>query len=244
MNIELLHQKLRSLRSENRFDEAFELAKHSLAAFPQYRHVVSEHNPIFWQNMRAGICDLKRRNSQDIEFVRSLWANEGFIYNFHRLAPLLPEADTKLANILEAEYLSTFSEANAIHWVVRDKHQEPWGLMSLTEVYWAHQRAELLIGVLPNAPLGLATAAMLLLFQFYFKVMNFNKLVSLVYEDNAHSVKGAMHLGFKLEGNLKHHLRDPKTGLFVTIQQLGLFAEDAFSSRNTALGKRLLGVRK
>ena len=80
--------------------------------------------------------------------------------------------------------------------------------------------------------------------QFYFKVMNFNKLVSLVYEDNMHSLKGALHLGFKEEGNLKHHLRDPRTGSYVSIKQLGLFAEDAFSSGNAALTRRLLGARE
>ena len=74
--------------------------------------------------------------------------------------------------------------------------------------------------------------------------MKFNKLVSLVYEDNMHSLKGALHLGFKEEGNLKHHLRDPRTGSYVSIKQLGLFAEDAFSSGNAALTRRLLGARE
>ena len=244
MNIELVHQNLRSLRNEHKFDDAFELAKQALTDHPQQVHVVLEHNPIFWRSMRAGMCDLARRNSQDLKFVRELWANTDFIDNFHRLAPRLPDDDTQLASILDSEYASTLSEAKAIHWIVRDKHQQPWGLMSLTEVSWAHQRAELLIGVLPNAPMGLAPAAMLVMFQFYFKVMNFNKLVSLVYEDNRHSLKGALHLGFKEEGNLKHHLLDPRTGAYVSIKQLGLFAEDAFSSGNAALTRRLLGARE
>jgi hypothetical protein len=51
-------------------------------------------------------------------------------------------------------------------------------------------------------------------------------------------------LGFKEEGNLKHHLRDPRTGAYVSIKQLGLFAEDAFSSGNAALTRRLLGARE
>lgn len=243
MNLEFVHQKLRLLRNQKKFDEAFELAKQALEGHPQLVHIVLEHHPIFWRNMRAGKCDLARRNSQDSKFVRELWANTDFINNFHRLAPRLPETDTQLASILDSEYASTLSEAKAIHWIVRDKHQQPWGLMSLTEVSWAHQRAELLIGVLPNAPMGLAPAAMLVLFQFYFKVMKFNKLVSLVYEDNMHSLKGALHLGFKEEGNLKHHLRDPRTGAYVSIKQLGLFSEDAFSNGNAALCRRLLGAQ-
>lgn len=244
MNIELVHQKLRSLRGENKFDEAFDLARHALAAYPQFGHVVFEHNPVFWQNMQAGICDLKRRNSQDMQFVRELWSNQDFVESFHPLSTKLPETDSQLVSILDAEYTSTLSEAKAIHWIVRDRHQRPWGLISLTEVSWLHQRAELLIGVLPNAPMGLAPAAMLILFHFYFKVMKFNKLVSLVYEDNQHSLKGALHLGFKVEGRLKHHLRNPKTGVFASIQQLGLFAEDAFSSGNTSLSRRLLRSRE
>ena len=241
MNIESVHQKLRSLRNQKKFDEAYELATQQLKSLPQFEHTILEHHPIFWHNMRAGRCDLSRRNSEDTTFIRELWANTGFLKNFHRLAPRLPQSDTELARILDSEYSSTISEAKAIHWVVRDKHQQPWGLISLTEVSWAHQRAELLIGVLPKAPMGLAPAAMLVLFQFYFKVMKFNKLVSLIYEDNMHSLKGALHLGFKEEGSLKHHLRDPRTGAYFSIKQLGLFTEDAFSSGNAALGRRLLG---
>jgi hypothetical protein len=95
-------------------------------------------------------------------------------------------------------------------------------------------------GVLDGAPRGLSTAAMLMLFQFYFKAIKFNKLLSFVYEDNPHSLKGTLHIGFKEEGRFKKHVIDPRSNQYVNLIQTGLLAEDAFSENNKRLMQRLL----
>ena len=97
-----------------------------------------------------------------------------------------------------------------------------------------------MLGVLPGAPNGLSTAVMLILFQFYFKAMKFNKLYSFVYDDNIHSLKGTLHLGFKEEGRLRKHVIDPKSGEYVDLVQTGLLAEDAFNPTTKRLMQRLL----
>ena len=81
---------------------------------------------------------------------------------------------------------------------------------------------------------------MLILFQFYFKAMKFNKLYSFVYEDNPHSLKGTLHLGFKVEGRLRKHALDPKSGNHLDLIQTGLLAEDAFTPQTERLMRRLL----
>jgi hypothetical protein len=57
-------------------------------------------------------------------------------------------------------------------------------ILSLVDISLIHRRAEVMLGVLPASPLGLSTAAMLVIFQFFFKAMRFRKLYSFVYEDN------------------------------------------------------------
>jgi diamine N-acetyltransferase len=112
--------------------------------------------------------------------------------------------------------------------------------LSLTEVSIPQKRAEVLLGMLPGAPMGLSTAAMLVLLQFYFKAIGFHKLVSFIYEDNPLSLKSTLHLGFQQEGLLRRHIVDPRSGAFVNLIQTGLLADEALSEKNVRLMNRLL----
>ena len=206
----------------------------------KYRNLLFENHPIWWADIKAGVCQLTRRNSNDLDFVREIWNQKEFIYSFHRHANSLPADNEKCAQLLDKEYLSLVSESHAIHWIVRDRHGKGWGLLSITSISLVHKRAEVLLGILYGAPAGLSTAAMLILFQFYFKAIKFNKLLSFVYEDNPHSLKGTLHLGFKEEGRLRKHVHDPRSNLYLDLIQTGLLAEDAFSENNKRLMKRLL----
>jgi RimJ/RimL family protein N-acetyltransferase len=240
MNYQSIFENLSHLRSESKFNEASILVVENLKSHPHYQKIVFENNPIFWSDIRAGVCILTRRNSRDIEFLRRLWLDREFMFKFHRQMPELPDSDKELNQILDAEYFSVLSESNTLHWIVRDKKLNPWGLISLTDISLINRRGEVLIGVLSNAPLGLATAAMLMIFEFFFKVMKFNKLTSYVYEDNNYSFKSTLHLGFKIEGKLINHVIDPESGNFYSLNVFGLMAKDAFNPRNLALMKRLL----
>jgi len=94
--------------------------------------------------------------------------------------------------------------------------------------------------MLPQAPLGLSASAMLMLYEFYFKFMKFNKLISFVYKDNPMSLKSTLHLGFEVEGELLEHNLDPETGKYLDVIQLGLNRSGAFSQANKRLARRLL----
>ena len=155
-------------------------------------HPVSLHSPnseAVRHNLRSRSCVLTRRNADDAAFMRMLWADPVFMHSFHRLAPALPVADHELQRILNVEFQNHVAKSRALHWTVRDPSGRPWGLLSLTDVSLLHKRAEVLLGVLPGASFGLATAAMLMLFNLYFKANQFNKLYSLVFADNPHSLK-------------------------------------------------------
>lgn len=239
MEKEKIIEEIRVLHSQRNHQAAFDLLK---SKFDQIKHgnLFFENHPIWWAEIKAGICQLSRRSSQDLNFVRYLWEQKDFIYKFHRHANTLPNEDEKLAILLDKEYAALISQSNAIHWIVKDKNDKPWGLLTINGISMTHKRAEVLLGVLDGAPQGLSTAAMLMLFQFFFKAIKFNKLLSFVYEDNKHSLKGTLHLGFKEEGRLRRHVFDPNSNQFVDLIQTGLLQEDAFTDSNKRLMKRLL----
>lgn len=187
---------------------------------------------------RTGLLTL--RDGHDAAFVRRLWADTSFMRSFHRLAPPLPKEDAELVRIMNLECSNSIRQSRAVHWVVRSPDRQPWGLLSLTDISLQHKRAEVLLGVLPGAPFGLATAAMLLLFHLYFRVNQFNKLYTLVFADNPHSLKGTLHLGFQQEGLLKRHTFDPHSQTYVDVIQTGIHAQQAFCARNIRLMKKLL----
>ena len=231
-----------ALRAQRKFQQAYEFVAKEAIHHESIKHCLWEHQPVFWSDIQAGICQLTRRNGDDAAFIERLWGMPDFLYSFHRHAGKFPNNRQDLAKILEREFVSSIGTSHAIHWIVRDRESQPWGILSLVDISLPHRRAEVLLGVMPDTPIGLSAAAMLILFRFYFRGLNFNKLYSLVYDDNPHSLKGTLHLGFKVEGRLRKHVLDPKSGVYVDLIQTGLLAKDAFSQSNERLVRRLLAT--
>jgi len=244
MDIKEITITARDMRANRRFQEAYQLVVERTSKIQGLKGFAWEHQPIFWSDIEAGICKLTRRNGNDAAFIEEIWSQKDFVYSFHRHAAGISKTKRELEEILEGEFISTLGVSKSLHWIVRDKSSRPWGILSLTEISLTHKRAEVMLGVLPGAPKGLSVSAMLILFQFFFKAMNFNKLYSFVYDDNMHSLKGTLHLGFKEEGRLRNHVLDPKSGKYVDLIQTGLLAEDALNPTNKKLMQRLMSQSK
>lgn len=240
VNQESIFKITKELRSQYRFAEAYELLNTKIAGLKIASEFVWAHQPILWSDIIAGICKLTRRRKEDAEFIVAVWKNKDFVYQFHRHARDLTNNIELLRSTLDQEYTSVITENNQLHWVVRDKTGKAFGLLSLTNISFLNKSAEVLLGVLPDAPRGLSVASMLVLFQFFFKAMGFHKLYTFIYEDNPHSLKGTLHLGFKQEGLLREHVVDPATGRFVNLIQTGLLASEVDSPSNFKLMEKLL----
>ncbi|MBA3756076.1 MAG: GNAT family N-acetyltransferase [Nitrosomonas sp.] len=108
-----------------------------------------------------------------------------------------------------------------------------------------HRRAEILIGF-PNATKFNGTriplTAMLMILDFAFNRIGFNKLVSIVYADNVHAQKSTLALGFKQEGVLKNHLFDRKQNRWISVYQNAMLIKEFGENIPLAkLFKKLLG---
>jgi len=222
-----LLDRTRALRAQGRYDESHALILQAdLSRVSGAELIEWEHRPFFWQPVHSEGSLLTRRGPHDLAFVRTFWATTNVLENFHRNAPALPASDDHLRRILLGEQTALLSESRCLHWVVKDHHETPWGLISLTEISVRNRRAELLFGMLPGAPFGLSAFAMFSLLDFYFNAMRFNKLTSLIFEDNHPSIKGTLHLGFKIEGRFEKHLYDIKRKEFLNVLQTGLLRDD------------------
>lgn len=234
-----LFDQVRLLHMERKHLEAFDLLSKHLDK-NKYKSVLYENHPVWWSNISTSKCTLSRRSSIDATFIRNAWGNKEFLNSFHRYANPLPESDLDLNKLLDKEYFSLVGSSRSLHWVIKDNQGTPWGVMSITGISLLHKRGELLVGLVKGAPLGLSAAAVLTMFQFYFKAINFNKLTALMFEENSLALKGAKHIGFKEEGRLKKHVYDPSSKTYVDLIQLGLLSEDALSEKNKRTMKRLL----
>ena len=240
MKIQTILEHSLLLRREKKFQQAFEFVSRVIAPDSQEASLIWQHNPIFWSDISAGACVLTRRNADDHAFIKEIFSVPGFRRSFHRNSNPIFEDISILQTILDAEAVSTLYESRALHWVIRDSKRQPWGVLSLCEMSLTHLRSEVLLGMLPHAPLGLTPSAMLMLYEFYFKFMKFNKLNSFIYKDNPRSLKSTLHLGFEVEGELLKHNLDPDTGEFLDVIQLGLSRSQAFSEKNQRLSRKLL----
>jgi RimJ/RimL family protein N-acetyltransferase len=182
---------------------------------------------------------LRRRSSADAEFLQELWAEPGFRNSFNRLLNQ-STSTSELKRDLQKERDVPVMQSRQCHWIISNASRKSLGVLSLVDISSLHKRAEVLVGVSSKAPHGTALTAMLILFQFFFNAIKYEKLISFVYPDNGHSLKSTFSLGFQKEGYLRSHLIDPKTNSRHDLVQTGLLREEAFSSRNRTLMKKLL----
>lgn len=226
------------LRKAGKVSEAYQYIQSNISTIHDFPLWV--HHPMFWQEIHAGSCVLRKRSQQDASFLCDLWQRPNFIEQFNCLAPPLPKDLDQLRSILDTEYYSTVDVSKELHWIISDAAGSKYGLLSLMDISLNHKKAEVLLGVLPDAPLGLAPTAMYILFKFFFEILKFNKLYTYVAVNNQHSLKGTLHLGFKEEGLLKSEIFSPISKSYVDLIRTGIGRQEALHSLRSPLARRLL----
>lgn len=227
-NIHLLH---------NAIDAAFDVLEQGLKNNPDdadLKYLYIQLHPIWALPIENGRIRIRVRTSLDDQFVRSCYANEHFMYNYHRyLAGALRKPKLQ-KNSTHSNRLSVYKN-KCIQWIIERisplNHGEiytPIGLASLAEINLMHRRAEILIGF-PDTKFNgtrIPLSVMLMLLNYAFNTIGFNKLVSIVYADNLNAQRSTIAIGFKQEGFLKDHLFDRKLNYWLSIYQNSMLIED------------------
>lgn len=189
----------------------------------------------------------------DFSFLQQCYANEEFMGQLLPMGRKNQSAESILFALRHSEF--SVAQSKTMHWIIRkvervDKPQvfsssnlKPIGLASLVDIQIAHRRAELLIGIPDHGDRQRASLiTMLLILNFAFNQIGLHKLTSLVLSNNPHSQKSTEAIGFIQEGFRRHHLRDPKSRLWLDCYENGL-VEDSFRENPVIarLSKRFLG---
>lgn len=245
-NIHLLH---------NEIDSAFDVLEHGLADNPddaEIRYLYIQLHPIWVFPIENERVRIRVRTPLDHQFVTDCYTNESFMNNYNRyLAGSLRQSKSQ-QNTRHPDRLAVYKN-KSIQWVIEkidslnpeETQYTPIGLASLAEIHWVHRRAEILIGF-PNATkfngTRIPSTAMLMILDFAFNRIGFNKLVSIVYADNVHAQKSTLAIGFKQEGLLKNHLFDRKLNRWISVYQNAMLIEEFGENTQLAkLSKKLLG---
>ena len=240
--------------SQNDPDAAFETLQQGLKQNPNsqdIRHLFVQLHPAWIQPLVGGKLRLRIPVPTDEDFLMRCFTDQEFMNKYHRF---MANSQTKqgIGNNLKQNPRYSVLKQKAIPWLIEqaenpgheNSRYQPIGLASITEIQLLHQRAEALIGFPEPAHRGQGSplAAMLLILDFIFNRIGFNKLTSIVYGDNDYAQRTLLALGFAQEGFRPRQLRDLNTGEWLDIYDNGLLQSDfRNNTRLASLSGHLLG---
>lgn len=239
--------------SQNDIDAAFEVLDQGLRNNPadaEIKFLYMQLHPAWAAPLENGRIRIRPRTPLDDPFVMHCYANEAFMNNYNRYLASAFRRSKATKNLHFRSRLNVYKN-QCVQWVIeRIDHSSPGesgytpiGLASLAEIHVTHRRAEVLIGF-PDAKLsgsGIPLAAMLMILDFAFNTIGFNKLTSIVYSDNAYAQQSTLAIGFKQEGFFKNHLFDYKSGSWLSTYQNSMLIEEfRNNSRLARVANKLL----
>ncbi|WP_293006464.1 GNAT family N-acetyltransferase [Nitrosomonas sp.] len=234
---------------------AFAALAHGLEDNPdaiEIRHLYIQLHPVWVLSIENERIRLRVRTPLDQQFVKDCYANESFMNNYNRYLSNSFRQSKSQQKARHSDRLIVYKN-KSIQWIIEkidplnagEIQYTPIGLASLAEIHWVHRRAEILIGF-PNATKFNGTriplTAMLMILDFAFNKIGFNKLTSVVYAENSYAQRSTLALGFKQEGFLKNHLFDQKLNRWISIYQNSMLIEEfGENAQLVNFSKRLLG---
>lgn len=210
------------------------------------RRSLQEVDPIWLEPLHGRNITLRRFQASDTEYLSRCYASDAFMRFYHHFLPR-NQAPEMLANKLRQTAQLHPCQTKSIDWLIcrtdRTNNPRPIGIANLVDIQFAHRRAELLIGI-PDPADRLSHAgleACLLIMDFAFNRVKFNKLTSYVYAINPAAQKNTLALGFSQEGYLREHILQPESGRLIDLYTNGITATDFRNNRRLAkLSRRLL----
>jgi diamine N-acetyltransferase len=237
-----------ALKETGNLDQARALFEQALSLKPDIRQADENLWQIasFWREAIEGRhLVLRPYSKKDAAFLGNCLGNKAFMTHYHRFLSQRKSLPLIAAHLRKAETTLPW-QSGTVDWVIyrHDEAERPVGLANLVDLNFLHRRAEFLIGIPAEEErhTGVGLEASLLAMDFAFNRARFNKLTSLVYEDNARSQKSTLALGFNQEGYRPEHLFDEERQRYFGVYENGLtVANFRANTRLSNLSRRLLG---
>ncbi len=233
---------------QNHFDTAFEFLQQSIIRNPdnqEIRFLLMQIHPDWIKPLIGKQLRLRPLMTTDEAFLKRCFTDPVFMNNYHRF--MTANRIKQRFDDLKQNPRYNVLKNKSVHWLIEKKQNAtyfPIGMATLAEIQLIHERAEILIGFPEQSFRGQGNplTAMLLLLDFVFNIIGFNKLTSIVYTGNTHSQHSTLALGFFQEGYHQDQLRDLQSGEWLSIYVNGLLQTNFRSNlRLPKLSQRLLG---
>ena len=224
--------------AQQAIDTAFKVIEQGLQKNPDHaeiRHLYIQLHPAWASTLENERIRIRPRTAQDDPFIMACYANQHFMNNYNRYLADTFRQSKSSTNPDFKNRLNVYKN-KCIQWIIEKTNHTapstcktmPIGLASLAAIEISHRRAEILLGF-PDTRFngsGIPLTAMLMIMDFAFNTIGFNKLTSIVYATNERAQKSTLALGFKQEGFFKKHLFDHKLNIWLDTYQNGILAEE------------------
>ena len=194
-------------------------------------------SPVPGKRITLRVCQEK-----DANYLWQCYQKPDFINRYNRFISKHLSC-TQIANKLRKGSDKHAYQTKSVDWVILNEEGQSIGLASLADIQFQHFKAELLVGI-PNKNdrsyhAGLETT--LLIMDYFFNQLHFEKLTSYVYGDNETAQKNTLALGMVQESYLRNHLYIQDISKFIDLYGNGLISENFFhNKRLSKLSLRLL----
>lgn len=229
----------------SRFDEAFQSANNVLgradslvdAVSSNFKQIRFKSQPIWFKSLEGRQVTLKRLNKNHAEFLKHSRQNRAFQ---NHLNVFKQGSDEEILKDLEAAQRSPV-DSRKIEWVI-EQSETSIGIISLVDLDFRNKRCELLIGLPDEKGFGAALESTLLVLEFAFYAMQFERVFCYVYSDNPFAQKNVKHLGFTEEGRLRKHVWNSDLDQWLDLSINGLLKDEFYqNTRLMKLFSRLIG---
>ena len=236
-----------ALKSLGRPDEARDHFHSAIQLRPDFHKAVQNYleiDPAWIKPLDGEKLTLRRYSEDDAEYLHQCYKNNTFMTQYNHYIPRHQRIED-LAIKLHETNAKHPCQLKSIDWIIIKKAtKQPIGIANLVEIQFHHRRAEFLIGFANpehhNKSYGLE--ATLLVLDYAFNRVGLNKLITVVYSDNAFAQKNSLALGFVQESYLREQIKEPNCEKFLNLYGNGMTLNDFRNNKRIPkLSRHLLG---
>lgn len=236
-----------ALKSLGRHDEARDHFHSAIQLRPDFHKAVQNYleiDPAWIKPLDGEKLTLRRYSEDDAEYLHQCYKNNTFMTQYNHYIPRHQRIEDLAIKLRETNAKHP-CQLKSIDWIIIKKAtKQPIGIANLVEIQFHHRRAEFLIGFANpehhNKSYGLE--ATLLVLDYAFNRVGLNKLITVVYSDNAFAQKNSLALGFVQESYLREQIKEPNCEKFLNLYGNGMTLNDFRNNKRIPkLSRHLLG---